>query len=94
MFLQIQGVISPCLEPPPPGAVSPLRIKGDCHVKTLACYEEVGALLRRKPNTIYRWARNGIIPSIAVGKDYVFDLEEVSRWVEGKDAQPRKKARK
>lgn len=59
-------------------------------MKTLASYEEIGALLHRKPNTIHRWAQNGLIPSIPVGNEYVFDLEKIARWVEKKDAKPRK----
>ena len=52
-------------------------------MKTLANYEEVGALLHRKPDTIYRWARDGYIPSVPVRDEYVFDLDKVARWVEG-----------
>ena len=63
-------------------------------MKTLASADEVSILLRRKPATIHRWARDGSLPSLAVGNDYVFDLEAVARWAEKKGALPQRKARR
>lgn len=68
-------------------------------MKALANREEIGALLHRKPDTIYRWARRGFIPSVSVGEEFVFDLHEVARWAEfrgkmGRTDRSRHKARR
>lgn len=40
----------------------------------------VGEALGVRPNTVYRWARDGLIPSYSFGKLRRFDLDEVLAW--------------
>lgn len=42
---------------------------------------EVSALLHVAPRTIYRWARTGRIPSVALGRRVVFLRGDVEEWV-------------
>ena len=46
--------------------------------------EEVGALLRRSPNTINRWARSGEIPSVRLpgGAGRIFPQDMLEAWME------------
>jgi phage terminase Nu1 subunit (DNA packaging protein) len=55
---------------------------------TLATCEEVGALLHRKPHTILKWARDGLIPAMSRGDHFVFNLDEVARWAREREKAP------
>lgn len=58
-------------------------------MKALASVNELGVLLSRRPATISRWARDGVIPAIFVGGKFVFDLDQVARWAERRDRPSR-----
>lgn len=44
--------------------------------------DEVADLLRKSVKTIYRWANEGLIPSINLHGNILFDLDEILAWIE------------
>jgi excisionase family DNA binding protein len=44
--------------------------------------DEVADLLRKSVKTIYRWANEGLIPSIDLHGNVLFDLDEILAWIE------------
>lgn len=48
--------------------------------------EEVARYLRLHPSTVYRLAREGIIPGFKLGSQWRFNRERVDRWMAGQEA--------
>lgn len=44
--------------------------------------DEVATMLRLARKTVIVMARAGRIPSVRVGRNYRFDVTEVSRWID------------
>ena len=42
--------------------------------------EEVAKYLKLKPQTIYTWAQNGMIPAAKLGKEWRFKKTVIDRW--------------
>ena len=47
----------------------------------LLTVREVGEYLDLAEVTIYRWAREGHIPSIRMGRSWRFRVEEINKWL-------------
>lgn len=45
--------------------------------------DEVAALLRVKPRTIYEWTASGKIPFRKAGRITIFDRAEIIEWTKG-----------
>jgi excisionase family DNA binding protein len=48
--------------------------------------DELARYLKKGRSTIYRMARSGHLPSQKVGRTWLFDQEEVDRWIKSKQA--------
>ena len=48
---------------------------------TLLTVDEVATVLRVHPRSIQRWAREGRVPSVRVGRSYRIARADVVRWV-------------
>lgn len=48
--------------------------------------EEVSDWLRKSKNTIYLWARKGLIPCRKVGRSYIFDKAALLKWARPEEA--------
>jgi excisionase family DNA binding protein len=44
--------------------------------------EEVAHFLRLKPQTIYKWAQEGRIPAVKLGKEWRFRRSVIDRWLD------------
>jgi len=55
----------------------------------LLSVEEAASFLRVSTPTIYRWAREGFIPSIKVGGYRRFYREALARWLDAKTQEHR-----
>ncbi len=44
--------------------------------------DEIADLLRKSVKTIYRWANEGLIPSINLHGNVLFDLDLILAWIE------------
>ncbi|MBI9068316.1 MAG: helix-turn-helix domain-containing protein [Salinivirgaceae bacterium] len=42
--------------------------------------EDVAKYLKMKPQTIYTWAQNGIIPAAKLGKEWRFKKSIIDKW--------------
>jgi len=49
--------------------------------------EEVAQYLRLKPQTIYKWAQDGIIPAAKFGKEWRFRKSLIDTWIDAKFAE-------
>ena len=47
---------------------------------------EVARWLRKSANTIYGWARKGLIPCKRVGRSYLFDKAVLIEWARREEA--------
>jgi len=47
--------------------------------------QEVSALLRVKPSTIYKWTHYNYIPHIKLGRSLRFKKKVIDRWVKKKE---------
>ena len=48
----------------------------------LLTVKEVSKRLQVKPSTIYRWAEQGIIPHLKLGRLLRFDPDEIEAWIQ------------
>jgi Helix-turn-helix domain len=48
--------------------------------------QEVARWLRKSPNTIYLWCRQGLIPHKVVGRSKIFDKAALIEWAKPKEA--------
>lgn len=44
--------------------------------------EEVAAPLRKSPKTIYKWAKEGKMPSVNLMGSILFDPDEIQIWID------------
>lgn len=47
---------------------------------------QVAAWLGKSANTIYLWAREGLIPCKRVGRSYIFDKAALLKWARPEEA--------
>ena len=45
--------------------------------------KELSAYLKLNPVTIYRYAAQGLIPAVRLGKIWRFDRETIDKWING-----------
>lgn len=55
--------------------------------------EEVGRMLLFNPQTVWRWCRLGLIPSVRVGRFYRISLEDLAQLVKSREVLIRNKPR-
>jgi hypothetical protein len=48
--------------------------------------QEVARWLRKSPNTIYLWCRQGLIPHKVVGRSNIFDKAALIKWAKPNEA--------
>lgn len=48
--------------------------------------EELARYLKKGRSTIYRMARDGLLPAQKVGRTWRFDQDEIDRWVKNRQA--------
>jgi len=46
--------------------------------------EEVATLLRTSPRTVARWAKEGRLPAVRIGKQWLFPAEELEALLRAK----------
>ena len=45
--------------------------------------KQVAALLNVRPQAVYQWAKNGILPSIRISEKCLrFDREQITKWLD------------
>ncbi|OGQ50783.1 MAG: hypothetical protein A3J24_01545 [Deltaproteobacteria bacterium RIFCSPLOWO2_02_FULL_53_8] len=54
----------------------------------LVTIKELSGFLKVKPSTIYSWVHNGTIPFIKLNGLLRFDMDEITKWVEGSKPMP------
>jgi len=59
----------------------------------LMTVSEVARSIRRTPGTVYRWAREGFIPHVRLGRSVLFRRRDIDRWVDRGATQGRKTRR-
>jgi len=52
--------------------------------ESLMTVEDVAKYLKLKPQTIYKWAQDGTIPAIKLGKEWRFRLSIIDKWLDQK----------
>jgi excisionase family DNA binding protein len=55
--------------------------------------KEVSELLRVTKNTVYKFVRQGRIPSFRIGRDLRFRADEIARWMDEKGTPVRRAPR-
>ncbi len=61
---------------------------------TVMTVEEVARYVRLHPSTIYRLAREGILPGVKVGSQWRFNKERIEQWMVAQESALGKKGRK
>jgi PTS system nitrogen regulatory IIA component len=46
--------------------------------------EETAAYLKMKPQTIYKWAQDGDIPAVKIGREWRFKKSLIDKWLDQK----------
>ncbi len=59
----------------------------DMSFREIMTVEEVAQYLRLKPQTIYKWAQEGIIPAAKFGKEWRFRKSLIDAWIDAKFAE-------
>jgi len=52
--------------------------------------KEIAAYLKLHEITICKYAAEGVIPAIRIGRVWRFDKEEIDRWIGGSHSKPTK----
>ena len=52
--------------------------------------DDVAEILGMHPQTVYRMARQGKIPSVKIGRSLRFDSEEIEEWIKGRKERKRR----
>lgn len=66
--------------------IMPGRPITDAELPDRPTVREVADWLNKSINTIYLWARKGLIPCKRVGRSYIFDKAALLEWVKPEEA--------